>query len=176
MMDADGRKYKFDWSMIASDMGLARPSLGDTTSVEVYRLLQFSLRDILESRYGAEKADDLFRQAGALAGRKFFEKYCQEAKGLDDLTRIVQKLCIDKGIGIVRFEAADTDSMQFQLTVDEDLDCSGLPDTMEQICVYDEGFLKGIFDAFTGKNFTVQEVDCWRSGARTCRFRASVTA
>ena len=58
------------------------------------------------------------------------------------------------------------------MTVDEDLDCSGLPDTDEQICVYDEGFIQGILEAFTGKFFDVEEVDCWCAGSRTCRFSA----
>lgn len=175
-MDDKERKYRFNWDVIASDMGEARPRLGDSTTVEVYRLFQFTIRDILEARYGTEAADDIFRQAGTLAGGAFFEKYCRGAAGLDDLVKLIQDIFRDKGIGIVRFEKTDTDKMDFQLTVDEDLDCSGLPDTSEQICVYDEGFIKGILDAFTGGDFTVREVDCWSSGARTCRFRASLNA
>ena len=90
------------------------------------------------------------------------------------MARGVQQQFKDLGIGLVRFEITDTEKNFFQLTVDEDLDCSGLPDNQDQICIYDEGFIKGILDHFTGLDFTVREVDCWCSGARTCRFNANV--
>ncbi|MCC8180922.1 MAG: 4-vinyl reductase, partial [Planctomycetes bacterium] len=47
-------------------------------------------------------------------------------------------------------------------------------DTSEQICVYDEGFIKGILDSYTGMDFSVREIDCWCSGERTCRFEAKL--
>lgn len=176
MMTDDKRKYEFSWDVIGTDMENARPSLGSGTTLEVYRLFQFTLRDILEREYGTEKVDDLFREAGVLAGKQFFKRYCGEAKDLKTLTGVIQKKFRELAIGIVRFEKADVENMTFQLTVDEDLDCSGLPDTSEQICTYDEGFIKGLLDAFTGKEFTVKEIDCWCSGERTCRFRATLEA
>ncbi len=112
--------------------------------------------------------------SGLLAGKEFFKQYCTDVKDIPSLARIVQEQFRSLGIGIVRFEVADAQSMTFQLTVDEDLDCSGLPDSEDHICIYDEGFIKGILDSFTGKNFSVREIDCWCSGARTCRFRASL--
>lgn len=173
-MDTGNRKYKFSWDIIDSNMELARPRLGDSTTVGVYRLFQFAIRDIIEQRYGTEETDDIFRKAGVLAGRAFFDKFCSGAKDLPELTKLLQDKFRDLGIGIVRFEASDVANMTFQLTVDEDLDCSGLPDSTDQICIYDEGFIKGILDSFTGKDFSVREIDCWCSGARTCRFRATV--
>ncbi|QQG66171.1 V4R domain-containing protein [Desulfobulbus oligotrophicus] len=168
------RKYAFNWDVIGTDVQEARPALGLYTSFEVYRLLQFTLRDVLESRYGTKAADEIFREAGTLAGKAFFERYCADATDIPSLVKTIQQEFRTLGIGIVRFEKTDTKTMTFQLTVDEDLDCSGLPDTSDHICVYDEGFIKGIFDSFTGKDFTVQEVDCWCSGARTCRFKATL--
>lgn len=155
-------------------MKVARPGLGGDTKVEVYRLLQFTLRDVLEQRYGTGEVDKIFLEAGVLAGKEFFKHYCGEAKDIPSLAKIVQEQFRDLRIGIVRFEVADADKMTFQLTVDEDLDCSGLPDSEDHICVYDEGFIKGILDSFTGRNFSVQEIDCWCSGARTCRFKATL--
>ena len=171
MSDAN-RKYAFNWNVLGGDMKIARPGLGGETKVAVYRLLQFTLRDILEQRYGTEEVDAIFLEAGTLAGREFFKNYCKDAQDISSLSKIVQEQFRDLGIGIVRFEKADAENMLFQLTVDEDLDCSGLPDSEDHICVYDEGFIKGILDSFTGKDFTVQEIDCWCSGARTCRFKA----
>ena len=169
------RKYKFSWDLVGGDTSDSRPELGDSTKLAVYRLFQFSIRDILEQRYGTEATDDVFRQAGVLAGREFFKEYCSEEKDIGSLANKIQTLFKEFSIGIVRFEKVDVDNMTFQLTVDEDLDCSGLPDTQEQICVYDEGLIKGIFDAFTGLDFKVREVDCWCTGERTCRFRATLS-
>ena len=60
--------------------------------------------------------------------------------------------------------------LAFIVTVSEDLDCSGLPITGETVCDYDEGFIEGIFETYTGKKFQVKEIDCWSTGDRTCRF------
>jgi predicted hydrocarbon binding protein len=57
---------------------------------------------------------------------------------------------------------------------DEDLDCSGLPITNETICNYDEGFIAGILNAYTGKTYEVRELDCWANGDRVCRFHGTV--
>ena len=63
------------------------------------------------------------------------------------------------------------ESGEIVLTVGEDLDCSGLPVTGEEVCTYDEGFLAGILEAYTGSEYHVREIDCWANGNRTCRFR-----
>ncbi|MDR1212103.1 MAG: 4-vinyl reductase [Spirochaetaceae bacterium] len=172
-MSNSNRKYQFSWDdTVGADMGLARPSLGPNTRVEVYRLFQFTLRDILEQRYGTETADTLFRDAGVLAGKAFFEKFLSGAKNVGELSTKIQESFNAFGIGIFRVESAEPDKGHFIFTVDEDLDCSGLPDTSDVICVYDEGFIQGILESFSGKNFKVEEVDCWCTGSRTCRFDA----
>ena len=60
------------------------------------------------------------------------------------------------------------------LTVSEDADCSGLPLLGETVCNYDEGFIGGILSAYTGKEYTATEIDCWATGDRVCRFRAEM--
>jgi len=69
-------------------------------------------------------------------------------------------------------EAFDPENGNITLTVAEDLDCSGLPITNENVCVYDEGFIAGILEAYTGSKYHVREVDCWATGDRVCRFKA----
>jgi predicted hydrocarbon binding protein len=170
---SEDRKYKFNWdNTIGANMDEARPGLGPTTRVEVYRLFQFTLRDILESNYGTEMTDTIFRQAGALAGKFFYEKFCKEATDVSSLAKLVSDKFREMGIGILRVEKQDLGKLSFTITVDEDLDCSGMPDTNDVLCVYDEGFIQGILEAFSGKSFEVKEVDCWAMGARTCRFGA----
>lgn len=172
---SNDRKYKFSWELVWPELDEdPRPSLGKFASLEVYRLFQFTLRDILEERYGTEATDDLFRSAGVMAGKVLFEKYFQGVTDVTDLANQIQSKFKELSIGIVRFEKVDLENMEIQLTVDEDLDCSGLPDTTDQICVYDEGLIQGVLEAFTGKRFTVREIDCWCSGERTCRFSAKL--
>jgi len=169
----DQRKYQFDWdNTVGADMKLARPSLGPSTRVEVYRLFQFTLRDILEQRYGTEMTDNLFREAGVMAGKAFFDKFLSDSKDVSSLAAKIQDSFNSFGIGIFRVENAAEDNSHFILTVEEDLDCSGLPDTSDVVCVYDEGFIQGILESFSGKGFNVKEIDCWCTGARTCRFEA----
>lgn len=170
------RKYLFDWDVIIGDMSAARENLGPTTRVEVYRLFQFTLRDVLEQKYGTEETDILFREAGVLAGKSLFHRFCSGAATLGELVKTLQDLFKEYGIGILRLEKSNLVDMTFTITVDEDLDCSGMQDTGDEICVYDEGLIQGILQEFTGKNFEVREVDCWCAGERTCRFDASVKA
>ena len=171
------RKYKFDWdNTVGADMKLARPSLGPSTRVEVYRLFQFTLRDVLEEKYGTEMADNLFREAGVMAGKAFYEKFLSDAKTTSDLSTKIQNSFNDFGIGIFRVEDAAKDNSHFIFTVEEDLDCSGLPDTSDVVCVYDEGFIQGVLESFSGKGFSVNEIECWCTGARTCRFEAKVAS
>jgi predicted hydrocarbon binding protein len=167
------RKYQFDWdNTVGADMKLARPSLGPSTRVEVYRLFQFTLRDVLEQRYGSEMTDNLFHEAGVIAGKAFFDKFLSDARDVSNLAAKIQDSFNTLGIGIFRVEDAADDNSHFIFTVEEDLDCSGLPDTSDVVCVYDEGFIQGVLESFSGNGFNVREIDCWCTGARTCRFEA----
>jgi predicted hydrocarbon binding protein len=159
----------FEWTMLGQvDMG--RPNLGSKTDVAVYRLMQFTLRDVLITKYSVEEADSIFYAAGETAGRHFYENLITKRDSFGDFIAELQEVLKDRGIGILRVEKGDLEKLAFTLTVAEDLDCSGLPMCGEQICTYDEGFISGVLSAHTGKRFLVKEVDCWCSGDRVCRF------
>lgn len=173
-MPDNTRKYEFSWdTAIGCDMDSARPSLGPTTRIEMYRLFQFCLRDVLEQNYGTEQADKLFRDAGVLAGKNFYDQFLSSATDINSLVSLVRESFTALSIGIFRVEVVDANNLCFIFTVDEDLDCSGMPDSSEVVCVYDEGFIQGILEKFSGKAFKVREVDCWCTGSRTCRFNAA---
>jgi len=163
------RKYKFDWSLIGN-LEDGRPNLGRQTSVEVYRLMMFTLRDVIELNCGETMTDKLLYDAGLLAGRMLYQNFFRDEKELAGLISKITHLFADLKIGIVRFEATDTPNFRFTLTVAEDLDCSGLPETGSGVCVYDEGVISGLLSEFTGKSLKAKEVDCWCTGDRTCRF------
>lgn len=162
----------FDWSMIGN-MAVGRPNLGPTTDVVIYRLMQFTLRDVLIQEFDPQTADRIFYKAGVLGGRELFKEMITERKDFNAFVKELQDLLSRLKIGILRVEEADFDKMEFVLAVAEDLDCSGLPVYDETVCTYDEGFISGLFMEFTGKNFTTKEIDCWCSGDRVCRFKVT---
>jgi predicted hydrocarbon binding protein len=171
----DDRKYAFSWDLLG-DIELGRPNLGNTTRLEVYRLMQFCFRDVLEQRFGAQAADDVFYEAGKLAGAEFAAHLLSRPEELGDFVAELQRVLRELGIGILRVEKADPERGEFVVTVSEDLDCSGLPESGESVCVYDEGFIAALLESYTGRRFVVKEVDCWCTGDRTCRFTAEVDA
>ena len=169
MFKEEREESTFEWTMLGQvDMG--RPNLGSKTDVAVYRLMQFTLRDVLIKKYSVEEADGIFYTAGETAGRHFYENLITKRDSFGDFIAELQEVLKDRGIGILRVEKGDLEKLAFTLTVAEDLDCSGLPMCGEQICTYDEGFISGVLSAHTGKRFMVKEVDCWCSGDRVCRF------
>ncbi len=165
------RKYQFHWDLLG-DIDLGRPNLGNTTRLEVYRLMQFCFRDVLEQRYGADDADRIFYDSGYLAGREFYQKLIGPQDDINIMVARLQEVVKEMGIGILRVEEADLEQGRLVLTVSEDLDCSGLPESGDQMCTYDEGFIAAILESFSGSTFKVKEVDCWCTGDRTCRFTA----
>lgn len=152
-----------------------RPSLGAMTHVGVYRMLYFSLRNVLKQEEGHERADALFREAGYLAGQTFYEQFCATVTDISSLVRVIENRFKELGIGIFRMEDVCEDSLCFTLTVEEDLDCSGLEEKGGVFCVYSEGWFRGIFESFTDRPFSVKEIDCWGTGAKICRFRGHAT-
>lgn len=171
-MDA-AQKYQFSWDLLG-DIQLGRPNLGPHTRLEVYRLMQFCLRDVLEKRLGAEQTDQVFLEAGRLAGLEFYRHFFSSAADFSDFAHRLQSALREMGIGILRFERSDLENLSFTLTVSEDLDCSGLPELGFEICKYDEGFIAGLLEGFTRRRMSVVETDCWCTGDRTCRFNAEV--
>jgi len=159
----------FEWGMIG-DVAEGRPNLGAAMDVTVYRLMQFTLRDVLVAEYDAETADRIYYKAGKLAGKTFCRQLIDKENDFSGFMQQLQELLSQLKIGILRVEEADMEKNKFTLTVAEDLDCSGLPVSDETICTYDEGFISGLLYEYSGTEFEVKEVDCWCSGDRVCRF------
>lgn len=168
---AEERPYKFSWDFIGN-IELGRPNLGNLTRIEVYRLFQYTLRDVLEESYGTETADRILYRAGFLAGKELCQKFVGHCESLGEFVNKVEALLIELKIGVLHTEKIDEDSVRFVLTVAEDLDCSGLPEMGHAVCNYDEGFIASLLEFQTGRSFQVKEVDCWCTGDRTCRFEA----
>lgn len=167
--DADCRR--FSWEDLG-DVETGRPNLGPSAPVAVYRLLQFTLREAVSARYGAEAARDVLREAGLIAGREFCRRLLDASLAHGPFLAELQSTLREWGYGLLRIERSDPECRECVLTIAEDLDCSGLPVSDRTVCEFDEGFLAGIFQEYTGRAFEVREVDCWASGERVCRFTA----
>jgi len=166
--------YKFEWKDLG-DLELGRPNLGTSTHVSVYRLMQYTMRSVLNKEFGNLKADKLFYEAGFVAGTEFCKNLLDTQLEFYDFVAQLQKRLKDLKIGILRVEKSDLGKMSFVVTMAEDLDCSGLPITNETVCDYDEGFIAGIYKQYLGLDFDVKEIDCWSMGDRICRFTINLT-
>ena len=166
---------EFKWNQLG-DVSKGRINLGEEMPVMVYRLFQYTMRDVLSRRYGKEEMIDLFRTAGEQAGHEFATNNLDLTLELNPFIAQLQSVRAQTKIGILRIEKFDTETGNAILTVSEDLDCSGLPVTGETVCNYDEGFIAGILAEYTKKDYIVTEIDCWAMGDRVCRFDARVAA
>jgi len=168
-----GRHEVFSWETLGN-IKEGREDLGEEMPVIVYRLMQFTMLDVLSKAHGVDKANDYFRDAGFLAGSEFAKNILNLNVDFDTFIAELQKALEALKIGILRVEIFESVTGKLVLTVEQDLDCSGLPVTHENVCVYDEGFIAGLLHAYTGKTYDVREVDCWANGDRVCRFAADI--
>ena len=168
----DETKREFKWESLGNIKN-GRGGLGEEMPVIVYRLMQFTLFDALSSEFGLTQANEFFRKAGYLAGTEFAGNVLNLKLDFDSFVSHLQETLKQLKIGILRMEAFNPEDGNIVLTVAEDLDCSGLPITNESVCVYDEGFISGILESYTGKKYDVRETDCWATGDRVCRFKGA---
>ncbi len=152
------------------DIDSGRPNLGAEMPVAVYRLLQYAFRAVIAARHGEPAAAEMLRDAGWIAGREFCRARLPKGLAPAAFVAALQNELRSQRIGILRAEHIDLQSHTMTLTVSEDLDCSGLPITGHSVCEYDEGFISGILFEYLGIDFKVEEIDCWATGDRTCRF------
>ncbi len=161
--------YKFNWNDLG-DIQLGRPNLGNLTNVAVYRLMQYTMRSVLEEELGYDQMKNIFFKSGKLAGQEYCKNILDITLDSEKFIATLHSSLKELGIGILYIENFDRGKLSFVLTVSEDLDCSGLPVYGVSVCDYDEGFLTGIFETYYGIEFQVKEIDCWATGERTCRF------
>ena len=151
-----------------------RENLGTEIPLSVYRLLEYSIREELSDRYGKEIQMEIFRGAGRKAGAYFAEKLLDTELAYDEFMAQLQAKMAELKIGVLRIEKHEEESGTIILTVSEDADCSGLPILGEYVCNFDEGLIAAVLSVYTGRYYVVEEIDCWASGDRVCRFRAEI--
>ena len=98
--------YKFEWSKLG-DVKEGRELLGEQMPVLVYRLLEYSMNDVLFQNFGIEKTDELFRQAGYKVGSEFAKNMLDLNGDEGTFVANLAKTLEDLKIGILRMEEAD---------------------------------------------------------------------
>ena len=160
---------EFSWESLG-DIDKGRATLGDQMPVIVHRVMQFSILDVLIREIGVEKAQEFFRKAGYLAGSEFAKNVLDLTLSFDAFMSVLQNSWIDLRIGVLNMEEFNARTGEIILTISENLDYSAFRVADETIVCYDEGFIVGILDSYTGKKYKVYEIDCWANGNRAYRF------
>ena len=76
-----------------TDMREGRPNLGQLVPVGVYRLMQYTFRDVLEERHGLKATKQIFFAAGDLAGKEFCKHILNTSLDFDAfMAELQQKL------------------------------------------------------------------------------------
>lgn len=170
----DEEEQDFSWKAVGNIEG-GRENLGTEMPVMIYRLFQYSVKDVLRKKYGKEEAANIFRMAGELTGTELANNELDLSLPFGEFVAGLQKYMEDIKMGVLRIEKYDEETGHAVITIGEDLDCSAMPITGDTVCNYDEGLLAGILKCYTKRNYNVKEIDCWATGARVCRFEAKVT-
>ncbi|HCD43087.1 MAG TPA: 4-vinyl reductase, partial [Lachnoclostridium sp.] len=124
-MHHESKPSQFTWECLGNiDEG--RKHLGSDVPVLVYRLLQYTLKDVLAREYDEETASRLYWTAGHLAGKELAKNVLDLSGDFDFFIANLTNKLKELKIGILRLERVDMDLLSFTLTVSEDLDCSGL--------------------------------------------------
>jgi predicted hydrocarbon binding protein len=165
--------YEFSWKPVGNiDEG--RKNLGPNMPVFAYRLFEHSIRTELNNQYGEIKSAEILHNAGKISGLELANSVLNLNLPIDEFLSHICDFLEKNHIGILRIEEFNQSTGYIRLTISEDLDCSGLPVTGETVCSYDEGLLAGILEVYTKKEYQVEEIDCWATGARVCRFEGYV--
>ena len=96
MFKEEREESAFEWTMLGQ-IDVGRPNLGFKTDVAVYRLMQFTLRDVLIRQYGVEAADKVFYAAGETAGRHFYENLITKRDSFGDFVAELQEVLKESG-------------------------------------------------------------------------------
>ena len=86
--------YNFSWDQLG-DIEEGRPNLGSKTTVAVYRLMQYTMRAVLEKEYGDARTRELLAMAGRVAGSAFCQNMLDVSLPLNKFIAQLHKALID---------------------------------------------------------------------------------
>ena len=114
---------------------------------------------MVEARFGTEKTDKVFYEAGLVAGKAFYDHLLS---GTDDVNEFIKKLqstLEEMQIGVLRVESMSEGAAEVKLAVDENVDCSDLPKNDYEVSTYSDGLISGILEKYTGRRYILNKKD-----------------
>jgi len=113
--------------------------------------------------------DICFRQAGFLAGIEYARASLDLTVNFMTFVINMQKALLNMKVRCQRIEAFIPGTGGIVFTIEHEPERTSNI-TNENAYLYDEGFIAGILQTYTGDEYDVREVDRWTDGDRVCRF------
>ena len=155
------------------DLQAGRPTLGTSMSVPFYRLNFYSLKAVLEAKYGKKEADEVIYATGKLAGKTLFQNLLKDMTELAKFINKISEIFLKNKIGRFAVKDMDLKNKIFSFYITEDIDCSGLPTNGETRCIFDAGLISGLLSAYYKTGFATKEIGCWGTGEKFCLFKST---
>jgi len=161
------RKNKFNLFKSCDDFNIKHISEFEKspriTSVFVYQMLQFIKLDASSDLNEDELTNGFLPQAGFLAGIKYAKKILNMDVKFDDFVRNLQDELKAIKIAYLRIEAFDLVTGDLVITIRHEFESCEIPIKNNNVFIYDESFITGILETYTGKKYEVHKMDSWYS-------------
>ena len=128
---------------------------GAEMSVFAYRLMLYTMIDVFSREFGKEKANQLLRSAGILAGIAFARSSLALGADFKTFLTSLRSVIADLKVGTLRIDSFNPDTGSLVVTTEEDRGSNGPPIPHEKVHIYDEGFIAGILEAYTGEKYSI---------------------
>ncbi|WP_448589376.1 hypothetical protein [Thermodesulfobium sp.] len=142
------------------NLDAGRPNLGLLMPVFMCRFFLISVQEKLREKFGQLEADKVFYEAFFLAGNEFCEKFVSHEGDVKKFLISLQTSFKDQRLGILQLEDIDLNSLYFEVSLLEDVFCSGIQQE-EHLLSLSEGFLAGIFSFYFKRIFEARALSLW---------------
>ena len=105
----------------------------------------------LGKEFGREKAIQFSRSAGTFAGNDFAHAFLDLTADFRTFVLSLQKALTALKVDTLRVELLNPDSGNLAITTEDCHGCDDFLAAQENIRIYDEGFVAGILEVYTGK-------------------------
>ncbi len=159
-----------------------RVTLGPTVGIELFRILRFSMGNLIlsqlaigkEKEENQAKANETIYLVGKAVGGEIGKAFLS---GIDDLNEYVTKLkeiLINLKVGILKVVSADLEKGKIVVDIEECVTGVGSPNIGMHICYFESGLIAGVLKFFLKKEVAAVEVKCCANGDDLCEFEATV--
>jgi len=154
------RTYEFHWDIIG-DLHEGRPNLGDQVNIVLYRLMQYTFHEVIVETFGDKGANQVFREAGNIAGKFFFKHFLEKHKDLPlgEFIATLHVVLNENGLRFVRIDSVDADRTEFTISIATGIDGANLEAINVKDIGYDLGFTEGILSTYAGKEYKAAAIN-----------------